>query len=248
MKTIAIIQARMGATRLPGKVLLSLCGQTVLSHVIARVRQAKRLHGVLVATTIAPQDEAIERACQQIGVPCHRGSEQDVLDRYYQAARSIDAEVVVRITADCPLFDGELLDHMLGHFEAAREAGVRLDYLCNVVKRTYPRGLDTEIFTMNALERAHREAIKPYEREHVTPYLYQHPELFKRFDFEGDQNWSHYRWTLDTPEDWTLIETIYQHLYRPGKVFATEQVLELLQHQPELVKINAAIEQKKLGQ
>lgn len=248
MKTIAIIQARMGATRLPGKVLLSLCGQTVLSQVITRVRQAKRLHGVMVATTVAPQDEAIDRACQQIGVPCYRGSEQDVLDRYYQTAHTAGAEAVVRITADCPLFDGNLLDRMLAHFEAAREAGVPFDYLCNVVKRTYPRGLDTEIFTMEALARAHREAVKPYEREHVTPYLYQHPEWFKRFDFEGEQNWSHYRWTLDTPEDWELIETIYQQLYQPGKVFATEQVLELLQRQPELVKINAAIEQKKLGQ
>jgi len=247
MKTIAIIQARMGATRLPGKVLRQLCGRSVLARVIARVRVARLLAGVMVATTESPGDDAVAAECAKLGVPCFRGSEQDVLSRYFGAAQSGGAEAVARVTADCPLFDGALLDRMLTEFEEANRSTVTVDYLSNIVKRTFPRGLDVEVFTFAALERAHVEATQPHEREHVTPYFYQHPELFRLRSFEGDADYSAHRWTLDTPEDWRLIEEIYRALHHEARLFTTEDVLKLLKQQPELTKLNADVEQKRLG-
>jgi spore coat polysaccharide biosynthesis protein SpsF len=240
MKTIAIIQARMGSTRLPGKVLKQLAGDTVLGHVVRRVRLAKRLDGICIATTISPTDEPIVAEAARLGVSCWRGSEQDVLDRYFGAAQATGAEVIVRVTSDCPLFDGALLDDLLAAFQAIR----RLDYLSNVQVRCYPRGLDAEIFTFAALTRAHREATQPHEREHVTPYFYQHPELFRLHSFEGREDWSAHRWTLDTPEDWQFVEAVYAAL---GADFTTADVLKLLKARPELAKLNAHVEQKKLA-
>ncbi|MBI4327439.1 MAG: glycosyltransferase family protein [Chloroflexi bacterium] len=248
MKTIAIIQARMGATRLPGKVLRPLCGQSVLGHVVARVQAARRPDGLLVATTEAAGDDVIAAECVRLGIGCFRGSEQDVLARYQGAARASGAEAIVRITADCPLFDGLLLDQMLAVFLEANQAGITVDYLSNVLKRTFPRGLDAEICTSAALERAHREATQLFEREHVTPFLYRHPELFRLRSFEGATDLSAHRWTLDTPEDWEFIEAVYEALPRGEEMFSTADVLKLLKEKPELTKINAHVEQKKLGQ
>lgn len=244
MKVVAIIQARMGSTRLPGKVLKPLCGRPVLAHVLARVRLCRRLDDIWVATSNHPADDAIANACQHWQVPCFRGSEEDVLDRFYGAARAAEAETVVRITADCPLFDGWLLDDMLRVFTETNTPVIKVDYLSNVLERRYPRGLDAEIFTFTALAQAHREARQPGEREHVTVYIYGHPEIFRLHSYKGPEDWSRYRWTLDTPEDWTLIKAIYQNLYRPEAPFTTQQVLNLLRAQPELAQINAAVQQK----
>lgn len=240
MKTIAIIQARMGSTRLPGKVLKHLAGDTVLGHVVRRVRLAKRLDGICIATTESPADEPIVAEAARLGVGCWRGSEQDVLDRYFGAAQASGADVIVRVTSDCPLFDGALLDEMLAAFPAIRG----LDYLSNVQVRCYPRGLDAEIFTFAALTRAHREATRQHEREHVTPYFYQHPELFRVNTFLGTEDLSAHRWTLDTPEDWQFVEAVHAAL---GADFTTADVLKLLKAKPELAKLNAHVEQKKLG-
>lgn len=248
MKTVAIIQARMGATRLPGKVLRSLCGQSVLGHVAARVRVARRLDEVVVATSGAARDDAVAVEGARLGVSCFRGSEEDVLARYYGAAEASGAQAVVRATADCPLFDGSLLDRMLAVFGEANRDGTTVDYLSNVLRRTYPRGLDVEIFTFAALERAHHEATQPFEREHVTPYFYQHPDRFRLRSFEGTVDLSGHRWTLDTPEDWAFTEAVYATLYRPGAVFTTEDVLRLLCERPELRDLNAYVEQKRLGE
>jgi spore coat polysaccharide biosynthesis protein SpsF len=243
VKTVAIIQARMGATRLPGKVLLQLCGRSVLDHVISRTRAAKDLDEVIVATTEEPGDDVVDKECVRLGVPCFRGSEPDVLSRYFGAALSCRAEVVVRITADCPLFDGLLLQEMLVVFHEANRAGTTVDYLSNVQQRTFPRGLDAEVFTFASLSRAHQEAIRPHEREHVTPYIYQHPEWFRLRSFEGAEDLSAHRWTLDTPEDWQFIEAVYAALCPR---FTTEDVLKLLKARPELATLNAHVEQKKL--
>ncbi len=240
MKTIAIIQARIGSTRLPGKVLKSLAGDTVLGHVVRRVHEAKRLDGLCIATTDSPADEPIVSESARLGVSCWRGSEQDVLDRYFGAARASGAEVIVRVTSDCPLFDGALLDEMLAAFHATPG----FDYLSNVQARRFPRGLDAEIFTFTALTRAHREATRQHEREHVTPYFYQHPEVFRLYSFVGKEDWSAHRWTLDTPEDWQFVEAVYAAL---GARFTTVDVLNLLKARPELAKLNAHVEQKKLG-
>lgn len=241
MKTIAIIQARMGSTRLPGKVLKPLAGDTVLGHVVRRVREAKRLNGVCIATTESPADDPIVAECRRLGVECFRGSEPDVLARYHGAAQAIKADVIVRVTSDCPLFDGALLDKMLAEFGAANG----LDYLSNVQVRRFPRGLDAEIFTLAALRMAHRKAKEPHEREHVTPYLYQHPEQFRLSSFVGKSDLSAHRWTLDTPEDWQFVEAVYAAL---GPRFTTADVLNLLKARPELATLNVHVEQKKLAQ
>ena len=246
MNTVAIIQARMGSTRLPGKVLRKIFDRTILGHLLTRVRTCERLDSIVVATPEAVADDAIAAEAQAYGAAVFRGSETDVLSRYYGAARAQGADVVVRITSDCPLYDPQLLDRMLAAF--VKPSAGPLDYLSNVTKRTFPRGLDTEVFAFDALERAHREARQPYEREHVTPFLHQHPELFRMRSFEEQPDWSGLRWTLDTAEDWRFIEAVYQALYRTHPLFTTAEVLKLLQERPELTKINAHVEQKKLGQ
>jgi spore coat polysaccharide biosynthesis protein SpsF len=248
MKTVAIIQARMGATRLPGKVLRALCGYPVLGHVIRRVKAASRLDAVVVATTVAPADDVVAAECPHWGAACFRGSEQDVLSRYHGAAQMAGAEAIVRITADCPLYDPTLLDRMLADFAQPDAAGAIPDCMSNVIERSFPRGLDTEIVTFAALDRTHREAAQPYEREHVIPYIYQHQNLFRVRSYKEKPNLSGHRWTLDTPEDWQFIEAVYQELHREGQLFTTGDVLNLLKKRPELAKLNAHVEQKKLGE
>lgn len=243
MKTVAILQARFGSTRLPGKVLKQLGGKSVLCRVIARVKTCAQLDDVIIATTDQPPDAAVAEEARKCGATVFRGSEHDVLSRYYFAAKENSADVIVRITADCPLYDGALLDRMLTEFRRVKTA----DYLSNVIKRTFPRGLDTEIFLFDALERAHREAQQPHEREHVTPYLYQHPELFRLKSYEEQPDLSGFRWTLDTQEDWDFMQAIYTELHTGGDIFSTADVLKLLKARPELTKLNAHVEQKKLG-
>ena len=248
MNTVAIIQARMASSRLPGKVMKILGGQTVLGHVITRVRACLSLDEVIVATTLASHDKIIIEECAKYSVRTFRGSEDDVLSRYYHAAREIGPDLVVRVTSDCPLFDPQVLEDMLRAYYRRQEAGQAVDYLSNTLERTFPRGLDAEIFTFTALEKAHHAATKLYEREHVTPYLYLHPELFSLEVFCNPVDLSHHRWTLDPQEDWTFIEAIYRALYREGNLFSTQEVLELLEAQPELMAINAHVRQKKLGE
>lgn len=243
MKTVAIIQARMGSTRLPGKVLRSLAGDSVLAHVISRVRLARRLDAVWVATSDTPSDTPIVEEASRLGVGCFRGSEEDVLSRFAGAAQAAAAEVVVRVTADCPLFDGELLEAMLERFFDPPP----VDYLSNVLERSYPRGLDAEIFTAEALREADRKAYSAHEREHVTPYLYQNAGRFRLRSFRGADDLSQYRWTLDTRDDWAFVEAVYERLHRPGHIFNTAEALKLLKANPELAMLNAHVEQKKLG-
>jgi spore coat polysaccharide biosynthesis protein SpsF len=237
----------MGSTRLPGKVMMDLCGKTVLEHDLLRVQSARRLDAIIVATTVHPRDNRIVAEARRCGAGVFRGSEEDVLARYYHAALENRAEIVVRITSDCPIFDPALLDVMLERFLEAQRGERPFDYMSNTLgRRTFPRGLDAEIFTFSALERAYNEARQDYEREHVTPYLHQHPEIFKLGGFHGETDNSGYRWTLDTEEDFELILEIYRSLYREGKIFDTRQVLELMAAKPQLAAINAHVEQKKL--
>jgi spore coat polysaccharide biosynthesis protein SpsF len=241
MKVNAVIQARMGSTRLPGKVLLKVCGKTMLEHLLDRLKRSQQLNTTIVATSTARQDDVIAEELDRLSTNCFRGSETDVLARYWGAAQQFPGDAYVRITADCPLFDVELLDRMMERF---CDAGC--DYLSNVLERTFPRGLDAEIFTHATLEEAHTRATKLYEREHVTPYILEHPERFRLVSFKGERNFSNYRWTLDTPEDMELIRAVYEALYSGKPVFSTEDVLRLLAERPELAKLNAHIEQKKL--
>jgi spore coat polysaccharide biosynthesis protein SpsF len=237
----AIIQARMGSTRLPGKVLLRVCGKTMLEHLLDRLKRSRRLSGTVVATSTGSADDAIEAELQRLNMACFRGSEEDVLGRYAGAAREFPADAYVRITADCPLFDPQLLDGMIERFLV-----VNCDYLANTLERTYPRGLDAEIFRKSALEEASARATKAHQREHVTPYIIEHPDRFRLCSFKGEKDFSHYRWTLDTPDDLRLMRAVYEALYPPNPHFSTEDVLKLLAERPELAKLNAHIEQKKL--
>ncbi|MBD2464243.1 glycosyltransferase family protein [Oscillatoria sp. FACHB-1407] len=248
MKTAAIIQARMGSTRLPGKVMKLLCGKTVLSHVITRVKACPLVDEVIVATTTQSADDAIAQEAEKAGVSCFRGSENDVLERYYLAAQKYNADVVVRVTSDCPLLDPEVLENLLDYFSMMDDAGLSIDYLSNTLERSYPIGLDAEVFTFNTLEIAYHNADQPYEREHVTPYIYQHPQIFALHNQHYDEDLSHYRWTLDTPEDLEFIEAVYQALYQPDRLFMMDDILELLKAKPHLTQINAHIQQKKLGE
>lgn len=238
MKVVAIVQARTGSTRLPGKVLKDIGGETMLSRVVGRLRRARLINEVLIATTDLAVDDAIVTECRKCSAPVSRGDERDVLDRYFRAAQLAKAEVVVRITSDCPLIDPEITDKTIAAFIEARR-----DYASNVMQRTYPRGLDTEVMTVAALERAWRQARKPYEREHVTPYIYEHPEEFKLLSVTGDEDQSSHRWTVDTPEDLEFVRAVYGRLGTEA-AFGWRDVIELLQREPQLADLNSFVQQK----
>lgn len=247
MRVVAIIQARMRSTRLPGKIMKTLCGRTVLAHDIERIGAATRVDDIVVATSDLAVDDEVAAEALRAGAKVSRGSEEDVLARFYDAAREHQADVIVRMTSDCPLFDPLLLDRMLAEFLAALPGAQPYDYYSNTLnRRTYPTGLDTEIFTMAALARAHQEGRRPPEREHVTPYLHQNPQLFHLGGMEAERDHSRYRWTLDTPADLELIGKIYAAVYREDRLFTTAEVLQLMADQPELAAINQHIEAKPI--
>jgi len=238
----------MASTRLPGKVLRELCGTTVLGHVIRRVEQCPLIDKIVVATSSSPADDAIEMEATTHGALVYRGSEEDVLDRYYGAAIQSTADIVVRVTSDCPLLDPVILCQMVDMFRArnTQASTEPLDYLSNTLgERTFPRGLDAEIFTMGALAKAHSLARDPWEREHVTPYIYSHPETFLLEGFSQNTDQSVQRWTLDTEEDWVLIHGIYNALGTEGKTFTTHDVIAYLDAHPDLMAINAQVRQKQ---
>jgi spore coat polysaccharide biosynthesis protein SpsF len=240
MNIVTIIQARVGSSRLPGKVLMDLGGETVLARVVGRLRRAKLVNEIVVATTDSGIDNAIVRECRRLEVSCFRGSESDVLDRYYRTARSCEAEAVVRITSDCPVIDPQIVDETIRVFQQQRG-----DYASNAISRTYPRGLDAEAFTMAALEQAWREAHEPHEREHVTPYFYEHPDLFHLVSLRARVDYSQYRWTLDTAEDLELLRAIYSRFSNRDD-FGWDEVIQLMEREPELVHLNAHVVQKAL--
>lgn len=240
MKVLAIVQARMGSTRLPGKVLRDLAGEPMLARVVARLSRAGRLAGVVVATTTQPADDAVAGLCRSRSWPVFRGREEDVLDRYYQAARAYAADAVVRVTADCPLIEPAVVDRVVREF-AERQPEVA--YVSNVVPtRTYPHGLDTEVFTFAALERAWREDANPTWREHVTPYLYRRPELFRIYCVCHDSDLSTMRWTVDTPEDWEFVNRVYRHFGHDR--FSWHDVLALLEQRPDWQQLNRHVRQR----
>jgi spore coat polysaccharide biosynthesis protein SpsF len=239
LRVVAIIQARMGSTRLPGKVLKDLEGETVLARVVNRLRGARLITDLLVATTELAADDAIVQECESLSVPVSRGDQDDVLDRYYRAAQLAKAEVVVRITSDCPLIDPEITDKTIAAFLEARA-----DYASNALVRTYPRGLDTEVMSSGALGRAWREAGESYEREHVTPYIYEHPSEFKLVSVTDTVDRGDYRWTVDTAEDLEFVRAVYARLKGGG--FGWRDVIGLLEREPALMELNRLVKQKAL--
>jgi len=241
-RTVAIVQARMGSTRFFGKVLEDIEGRPMLWHVVNRLKHSKLLHNIVVATSVNHQDDTIEEFCEKGSICYFRGSEDDVLDRYYHAARKFEVELVVRVTSDCPLIDPNVVDRVISTYLENKE---NYDYASNTIKRTYPRGLDTEVFPYEALERCYEEATRGHEREHVTTYIYEHPEMFKLLNLENNKNLSHLRWTVDEEPDLRLVREIYKRLNKRN-LFFMEDILRVLEKEPSLTEINKGVEQKSL--
>lgn len=240
MKTVAIIQAHLGSSRLPGKVLMDVAGKPVLQRVIERVQAFREASACMVATSTLAIDDALAAFCSRLGVAMFRGSESDVLDRFRGAADAAGADVCVRITSDCPLIDPGVSDDIIRRFHAARPP---VDYASNKIPQSFPRGLDTEVFTREALERAWRRAAQPYERAHVTIHMYEHPQEFRLLSIVSDVDRADWRWTVDEGHDLEFVRRVYERLDASG-LFSWHEVLALLEREPALREINAHVRQK----
>lgn len=235
MRIVCIIQARMSSTRLPGKVLLPLAGREVLAHVLDRLAACETIDDVVVATSDQRSDDVLVQWCERRGVPVFRGSLDDVLDRYYQCAVQVCADAVVRITADCPALDPTIVDEVVRGFKAS-------NYDLFYLGGEFPDGLDCAVFSFSALERAWREATLKSEREHVGPYVVNHPEWFRLGSLEKFTGMAHHRWTLDEPRDLAFLQTVFERLQRlDGKPFLAGQILDLLDREPDLLSANQGI-------
>ncbi len=243
MKVLCIIQARMGSSRLPGKVLREVSGKPLIVHSLDRLKRCRLIDHIILATSSLAGDKPLLDVAQRERVEGFAGSEDDVLERYYQAARPHSPQVVVRVTGDCPMLDSQITDFVI---QEHLRGGA--DYTSNALERSYPRGYDTEVFNWEALQRAAHAARSVDEREHVTPYIYQHPELFKikKVIAPPDQYDPALRLCVDTVEDFKLIEEVFNALYPAEPFFGIQSVLGLFKRRPELRLINAHIEQKKI--
>ncbi|MGE5702976.1 MAG: cytidylyltransferase domain-containing protein [Clostridia bacterium] len=236
LKVTAIVQARMGSTRLPGKVMLTMQDKTVLGHVITRLQRATRVDQIIVATSSLPRDLPVREEAERYQVQSFAGSEKNLLERFFQATCSFPTDIIVRINADCPLLDPLLVDMMVERFCSGKTMP---DYLSNTLTRTFPKGLDVEIFTRTALEAAYLQAQNEDEQEHVTPFLYRRPETFHLSSYINPADYSRYRWKLETVADWRFLRDVYRRLYLFNPLFSWQDVLALLERQPELAEINS---------
>lgn len=239
MRKIAIIQARMGSTRLPNKVLIDLAGKTMLQRVVDRVRQSRMLDDIVIATTTENSDQPIVDYCEKNGIHYSRGSESDVLARYYESARKFNAELIVRVTSDCPLFDASLMDQGIEKFLSGK-----YDYVTNVLPPTYPDGLDYSIISFAALSKAFHEAKLNSEREHVVPWIWKESDLkggktFKSLNLSNEIDYSGLRWTVDQEEDISLIRKVYEHF--GDSEFNWKDVIGLLTAHPDWSESNSKI-------
>lgn len=245
MTTAIIIQARMTSSRLPGKVLKEVGHKSLLSYQIERLRRASLADVIVLATTTNATDAPLIDFCEKEKIQFFRGSEDDVLSRYYGAAIQCGAKTIVRITSDCPIIDPAVVDTVISTFISNKN---KFDYVSNTQTRTYPRGMDTEVFSFEALSTAHNEATLSTDREHVTPFIYRQPQRFQLGQVirsKDSKDESQNRWTVDTQEDYTLISRIIESLYPTNPGFTMEDVLDLLQKNPEWRELNRHIEQKK---
>jgi spore coat polysaccharide biosynthesis protein SpsF len=243
MKTAAIIEARMASTRLPGKVLLPVLGRPLLDHLIERLMRAGTLDQIIVATTTNATDDPVEALARDLGCGCFRGSEEDVLDRVLSAAHRFGVDLIAEITGDCPLMDPAIVDTLVETFRLNR-----YDYVSNVIGRTYPRGMDAQVFPTAVLDEVARLTDDPVDHEHVSLYIYNHPERFSLHNVQSGlpERFHDLRLTVDTPEDFQLIRTIFEELY-PGKPdFSLRDILDLFDRRPELAEINRHVQQKKV--
>lgn len=233
MKATVIIQARMNSTRLPGKIFMELADKKVLEHVVLRARAAQNVQRVIVATTTSAADDPVVEFCRQAGIDVFRGQEDDVLDRYYQTAQAFKAPRIARVTADCPVLDPGILDRTIMH-----HFSTKADYTSNILHPTFPDGLDVEVFTFNALETAWKNAKLKSEREHVTPYIRNHPQEFRQSEVVNDVDLSAKRWTLDDPKDYEFLKAVFSGLYKGNSLFGMNDILKYVEKFPELEYLN----------
>ncbi len=231
---VAIIQARIGSTRLPNKVFKDLCGRPLIWHVVDRLKYSKKINKIILATTHNPLDDTLVKWAENEQVAYFRGSEENVLSRFYEAANKSKADIIVRITADDPFKDPEIIDQVIDLLQ-----NKNLDFAYNNLPPSFPEGLDTEVFTYAALEQAYKNSKDVFEQEHVTQYFYRHPDQFSHGNIFHSKDISHLRWTIDTPNDFKLALFVYKMLYKEGMLFKTKDILNLYKDYPELLEINS---------
>jgi spore coat polysaccharide biosynthesis protein SpsF (cytidylyltransferase family) len=232
---VAIIQARLGSTRLPGKVLKQLKDKTILEHIISRVRRSQYIEKIIVATTVNPKDDKLVEFVSNIpNTEICRGSEDNVLERFCLCAKEFQADIIVRVTADDPLKDPSIIDEAISYILDNSD----LDYCSNTIKPTYPEGLDIEVFRFEALEKAYNEASLLSEKEHVTPYIWKNKDIFNVKNFEYSEDLSSWRWTLDKPEDFEFISRIYDEFYDDNPNFSYTTVIDFLKKNFHIQEIN----------
>jgi len=232
---LAILQARVSSTRLPGKVLKPILGMPMIFRQIERLKHAKKIDKLIVATSTDSSDDQLAIACQEFGIECYRGNLNDVLDRFYGAAEQDKPEHVVRLTGDCPLADPEIIDRVIEHHLQGK-----YDYTSNTIEPTYPDGLDAEIMTYSCLQHMRDKAKKQSEREHVTLFIYNNKKKFNIGSVKNNIDLSQLRWTVDEPEDFMLVEAIYQDLYCKNSLFLTNEILCLIADNQKLKDINVS--------
>jgi spore coat polysaccharide biosynthesis protein SpsF len=232
---IATIQVRMGSTRLPQKALKEILGKPMLWHLINRVKEAKLVDKVVIATTTNEEDKLLIHFAKENGIDYYAGSENEIVDRLYMAAKKFGAEAIVRITGDCPLIDPQIIDKEVEYYLKNKD---RIDYISNVHPPTYPDGLDTEVYPLKTLEMMWKEIKDHFLKEWIYTYIIENPDKFKIANIENEEDISWMRWTVDYNEDLDFVREVYKSLYKPDKVFYMRDILGLLRNKPELMEIN----------
>jgi len=232
----AIIQARTGSTRLPNKIFLDIKGKPLIWHIVSRISYSKMLERVIIATTTNKRDDMLENWARNQKLDVFRGSEEDVLSRYYEAAQFYDIDTIVRITSDDPFKDPEIIDLVVSSFLKNK-----VDFAYNNKPPTFPEGLDVEVFSVSALAEANKDSTDPFEREHVTQFFYRNPRRFKQINVENSINLSCLRWTIDSQQDLDMAREVYSKLYKSNNIFLMNEILDLLKKYPFIADMNASV-------
>lgn len=242
MKIGIIIQARMGSTRFPGKVLKKIEDKSLLELQYRRLKNSRKANRIIIATSISSLDDPIEELCKEINIPCYRGSEENVLERYYQASIHYNLDVVIRSNGDCPFIDSREIDKLIDIWESNHS---KYDYVTNILEETFPLGMHIEIFSIAALKKALQGSTSKEEYEHVTPYIYKNPNKFRVLNIKNKDNLSSYRWTIDYPEDFKFVKEIYKRFGVHNSSFSMYDIIKLMKSEPNLALINDKFKKKQ---